>query len=166
MKYAKLINDRVINRTPPRSAYIDGNLVTGELPADYLATLYFYPFFETEKPSDPPDEGKHWEQRFAHEDEEGYDTVVIKDSWIQVDDPAPSPRTFSKLRIVAALMQEGVWEQVKAFIEAQGLYDLFIAAQDFSEDNQDFNNGKMALQQLLGWDDEKVERILENAILM
>ena len=83
--------------------------------------------------------------------------------WTLVDAPPPPPRTFSKLRIVAALTKAGVWSQVKAYIEQAGLYDLYLAAQDFAEDNEYFTQGKTALQSALGWTDEQVEAILQEA---
>lgn len=77
----------------------------------------------------------------------------------------PAPRTFSKLRIVAALTNAGVWAQVKAYIEREGLYDLYLAAQDFREDNEYFTQGKAKLQTALGWTDEQVEAVLAEAEL-
>ena len=77
--------------------------------------------------------------------------------------PPPPPRTFSKLRIVAALTTAGVWESVKQLLIERGLYDLFLAAQDFREDNEYFENGKAALQTALGWTDEQVEAVLAAA---
>ena len=79
------------------------------------------------------------------------------------DAPPPLPRTFSKYKLVAALTQAGVWPQVKAWIESQGLYDLYLAAQDFAEDNEYFEQGKAALQSALGWTDAQVEAILREA---
>lgn len=78
--------------------------------------------------------------------------------------PPPPPRTFSKLRIVAALMEAGVWAQVKAYIESAGLYDLYLAAQDFREDNEYFATGKAALQTALGWTDAQVEAVLAASV--
>lgn len=83
--------------------------------------------------------------------------------WVVVDAPPPPPRTFSKLRIVAALMEAGVWAQVKAWIEQAGLYDLYLAAQDFKSDNEYFARGRTALQTALGWTDEQVEAVLAAA---
>lgn len=80
-------------------------------------------------------------------------------------DVIPAPRTFSKLRIVAALTNAGVWSQVKAYIEREGLYDLYLAAQDFREDNEYFTQGKTALQTALEWTDEQVEAVLAEAEL-
>ena len=77
--------------------------------------------------------------------------------------PSPLPRTFSKLKIVAALMQANVWEQVKQYIIDAGLYDLYLAAQDFREDNEYFLQGKSVLMSQLGWDNAQVEAILSAA---
>jgi hypothetical protein len=91
------------------------------------------------------------------------------DTWKRVYEvrkypPAP-PRVFSKLKVVAALMQANVWTQVKAYIEQAGLYDLYLAAQEFAEDDEYFTQGKAALQSELGWTDEQVERVLDAAAM-
>lgn len=74
-------------------------------------------------------------------------------------------RTFSKRKAVVALKREGVWEQVKAWIIAADLYDVYLAAQDFREDDADFVAGKKAIKDQLGWTDEKVESILAECVL-
>ena len=76
----------------------------------------------------------------------------------------PDPRIFSKMKVVAALTQAGVWPQVKAWIEERGLYDLYLAAQEFREDDPDFAAGKAALKAQLGWTDEKVAAILAECV--
>ena len=75
------------------------------------------------------------------------------------------PRRFSKLKVVDALTQAGAWPQVKAWIEQNGLYDLYLAAQEFAEDNPHFISGKAALAALLGWTDAQVEDLLKECIL-
>ena len=86
------------------------------------------------------------------------------ETWRRVYDirelPPPPPRTFSKLRIVAALTTAGVWDSVKQLLVERGFYDLFLAAQDFREDNDYFVQGRAALQTALGWTDEQVEAVL------
>lgn len=99
------------------------------------------------EPADTPD-GKEWRQKWRYEDA-----------------PPPPPRQFSKLKIVAALTAQGVWPQVKAFIEQAGLYDLYLAAQDFAEDNEYFTQGRQQLQTALGWTDEQVEAVLAQAVI-
>lgn len=99
------------------------------------------------EPADTPD-GKEWRQKWRYEDA-----------------PPPPPRTFSKLKIVAALMGVGVWDAVKQYITDAGLYDLYLAAQDFAEDNEYFTQGRHQLQTALGWTDEQVEEILAQAVI-
>lgn len=74
------------------------------------------------------------------------------------------PRKFSKYKIVENLMKANLWSSVKAWIEQSGLIDLYLAAQDFSEDNQYFKNGRRILQQQFGISDEEVERILSESV--
>lgn len=75
--------------------------------------------------------------------------------------PPPPPRTFSKYKLVGALMQAQVWPQVKAWIESvPGAYDLYLAAEDISEDEPLLAQGIAAVKQLLGWTDEQVEAVL------
>ena len=92
---------------------------------------------------------------------------VSSGAWVRTyryeDAPPPPPRTFSKLRLVAALTDAGVWAQAKALVEQVGLYDLFLAAQDFAEDNEFFAQGRAALQTALGWTDQQVDAVLAAA---
>ena len=75
--------------------------------------------------------------------------------------PPSPPRTFSKYRLVAALMQAEVWPQVKAWIESvPGAYDLYLAAEDISADEPLLAQGIAAIKELLGWTDEQVEAVL------
>lgn len=84
--------------------------------------------------------------------------------WMLVDVPPRPPRVFSKLKVVAALMDVGVWEQVKAWIESKDLYDLYLAAQEFAEDNAWFAQGLAALKPVVGWTDEQVEALLAKCV--
>ena len=89
---------------------------------------------------------------------------VIRREWGFEDAPPPPPRTFSKLKIVAALRAAGAWEAAKAWLESHDYWDLFLAAQDFSEDYRAFVDGKDALADALGWSSEEVETLLENCV--
>lgn len=84
MKYAKFINETTIDRNPPRRATINGREVRGELPADYLATLDYFPFESAPFPTEDAPEGKHWEERYT----QGEGTVTS--AWVAVDNPPPS----------------------------------------------------------------------------
>ena len=74
--------------------------------------------------------------------------------------PARAPRMFSKFRCVEMLMREGLWDSVRAWIERSGLYDLYLASNEFAEDNPHFMQGLATLKSMLGIDDAKVEEIL------
>ena len=70
MTYAKLINESTIDINPPRRAIIDGHVVTGELPLDYLMSIGFYLLEKIDKPEyDPPEENCHWESRYEFDSE-------------------------------------------------------------------------------------------------
>lgn len=79
--------------------------------------------------------------------------------------PPPPPRTFSKYKLVGALLQAGVWPQVKEWLLAQdGAYDLYLAAEDISEDEPLLAQGIAAVKELLGWTDEQVEAVLAASV--
>jgi hypothetical protein len=114
-----------------------------------------------EPPGAPAPEGKHYEAGDFALDEQS--SRIVR-QYSLVADPPPPPRTFSKLKCVAALMSANVWPQVKAYIEEAGLYDLYLAAQNFAEDNEYFTQGRAALQTALGWTDAQVEAILAASV--
>lgn len=71
-------------------------------------------------------------------------------------------KTYSKMKCVLKLTQMGVWEQVKQWIIAQGLYDVYLAAQDFSEDNPYFVQGLATFKEMLGLSDEQIRAVLRD----
>lgn len=157
MKYAKLLSSTSVSFAVPKSAIIDGTMVIGTLPKDYLASIGFFPYVDTPMPE--PEEGYHYERSYKKEK----DSIVVV--WTKVENPPAPPRVFSKMKCVAALMKEGVWEVVKNYITEAGLYDLYLAAQNFSEDNEYFVEGKKKIQSALEWTDEHVEAVLSECVL-
>ena len=137
---------------------IDGKQRLHPSPAQ-AAALGAYKRNDTYYPTEDPPEGKMWQRSTGWTVRDGKWCADFE----AVDIPAPPPRTFSKLRIVAALIDAGVWAQAKELIEQAGLYDLFLAAQDFAEDNEFFEYGRSALQTELGMTDEQVDAILAAA---
>lgn len=111
-------------------------------------------------PVDPP-EGKHY-QRTDKIEQNGADGY----RWVYrlVDDPPPPPRIYVTADLVEALMEEGVWEQARAWIVEQGMLDLVLATKEFDETNANFQVGKEALQTALGWSDEEVEALLAKCV--
>lgn len=49
-----------------------------------------------------------------------------------------TPRTFSKLELITVLKNLGKWDAAKAFIQASGFEDEWLAAQELAEDNEFF----------------------------
>jgi hypothetical protein len=83
---------------------------------------------------------------------------------IEGRDPALGVRIFSKLKMVMALKKADLWILTRTWIEENGLYDLYLAAQDFREDNEFFIQGKSELQRLSGRTAEEIEAILSQCV--
>lgn len=73
-------------------------------------------------------------------------------------------RRFSKLRLVEFCMERGVWQELKAFIEQLGYYDLFLMAQVFLENDKFFMGGLNAYKQMKiegGADPEQIQATID-----
>ena len=89
---------------------------------------------------------------------------VLEAGGYEPQECATAPRVFSKLKLVTALMALGYWTKVKAWIEAQGLTDLYLAAQDVAEDNPYFAAGLAAVKKELGVTDAQAEEVLSQCV--
>lgn len=135
----------------------DGKMLILGNPADFAKYLGAYP--RSEESFAPPacDEGFHAVPN-------GYE---LKDGkWVKLwrieELPPQPPRTFSKFKVVRLLTEMGIWLKVRNYIVVKDLYDLFLAAQDFKEDDKFFVEGLTALKGELGLADELIEKILKN----
>jgi len=80
------------------------------------------------------------------------------------DAPQPPPKVYDKYRLVDALMQEGVWDYVEAWLkETPNAWTRALMAPDISADEPLLAQGIAAVKQLLGWTDEKVAQVLASA---
>ena len=77
---------------------------------------------------------------------------------------AAAPRVFSKMKLVAALMALGYWTKVKAYIEAQGLTDLYLAANVIAEDNPYFQASLSQLSSALSCSPDLVNQVLSSSV--
>ena len=144
MKYGKFINETDV------TVMVDGPEYTDEV----LRSMGYLPIEEVgEMPS-----AANWELKYALSEDE---TKLIQTYFV----PPMPPRTFSKMKVVMALMKRNLWTQVKAFIEQAGLYDLYLAAQTFSEDNEYFTQSLSTLKNTLQVSDETVEEILSESTI-
>ncbi len=151
-KYGTIIDNQL--HPAPRAIRIDGAVVCNPTDAQYEAAGY-----KRVVDSQPQTDAAHYAVAVGWAEQGG---EIVRQYEVRAYPPTP-PRVFSKLKIVAALTSAGVWPQVKQFIINADLYDLYLAAQEFAEDNQYFVQGKTALQTALGWTDEQVEAVLAAA---
>lgn len=142
----------------PDALVIDGRTILAPKAAHYARAGYLP--LSPDYPVDPP-LGKHYERTGTIEPNGagGY-----RWEYRLVDDPPPPPRVFETADLVEALMAEGVWETARAWIVEQGLLDLVLATKEFDETNENFQAGRAALQQALGWSDEQVEELLAKCV--
>ena len=152
---------RVLTAEPRYITLSDGRTIVNPTAAQYAELREAYPKGD-DAPLPEPQEGKVVEYGgYAL----GGDHLWHK-QWTLVDAPPKPPRTFSKYKLVAALMQAEVWPQVKAWIEGvPGAYDLYLAAEDISEDEPLLAQGIASVKELLGWTDAQVEKVLARAAI-
>lgn len=136
---------------------IDGRYVTNPT-AEQYAAIGAYP--RSDESFAPPacDEGYH-----AVAD--GYELQDGKwtRKWRIEELPPPPPRVFSKLKITTALMKIEKWLPVRDHLVQSGMYDLYLAAQDFKEDDEFFIKGLSELKAKFGMPEEEIEAILKQA---
>ena len=92
------------------------------------------------------------------------DSIVRVYKQVPSGTPETKARVFSKLKLVAALKESDKWVLVKTWIEERGLWDYYLAAQNFREDNEMFSNAVAAIKEYARMSDEDVEAILKNCI--
>lgn len=168
MTYARIISETRISTNPPREAVIDGAQVVGELPEAYLNSQGWYRLETT--PAPEPQDGYHAEPRYAYDSDETPTRIV--QSWVEVENPPPPPRVFSKLKLKMALAQAGLLQQFLAvlqgveLIEGSGYMasDAFADAVNLSEANDGFKAAVKAAKNALGVTDEQVEEILAASV--
>lgn len=150
MRYGKFLTENTTDAEDIMATSDGGEYTDAVLRADG-----WFPIIEVGEPSDSPN------RIFRYTLVEDEDGGHIEERYIVVR----QPRTFSKFKLVMALMKRNLWTQVKAFIEEAGLMDLYQAAQSFDEDNDYFKQAKGTLQSMLGVPDEIVEQILSESIV-
>lgn len=132
--------------------------VTNPTAEDY-ATIGAYPRDEASFAPPTTDEGYRVVAN-------GYDLTDGKwvRKWRVEELPPPPPRTFSKLKITVALMKLEKWLPVRDYLVQSGMYDLYLAAQDFKEDDEFFVKGLSELKAKFDMSDEEVEAILKEGV--
>lgn len=164
-EYAKFVSETQINTNVPRQAVWQGRTYVGDLSTiqGLLDSLGWMPVRRTPRPDDPsPDH--HYEERYA------VDAEGILASWVEVEDPPPPPRTFSKFRLKLAIANAGFlsqFTQMLAQVEVLPGYsgaDAFADAVTLDEDHPKFAAAVALAKQEFGLTDEQVEAILAASV--
>lgn len=77
---------------------------------------------------------------------------------------AATPTVYSKYKAYLALRGAGVWPQVKSWLEANDLWDAFMIANDFRDDDPNFKLGVSELKNVVGWTDEQIAALLAQCL--
>ena len=169
VKYAKLADGKAVYA--PNALETEEGVVVNPTDETYLA--HGWKRVVDEPPA--PEEGKAVVESGWEEGE-----TTLTRTYKQVPAPVPppepqpepqptpqpgGPRRFSKFRVVVALKAANLWVLTKTWIEEKGLYDLYLAAQDFAEDNEWFVQGRSEIQALARLTDERVEEILAPCVV-
>ena len=81
----------------------------------------------------------------------------------EVPDPEPQPVLYSKLKLIRAMKQAGIWTQVKDQIEASDYWDEFICAQELASNDPGFTAFVDTMRGTLG--NDTINQMLEASIL-
>lgn len=147
--YAKLINGQL--QYAPSVLDTPGGIIMNPKRLSYLQAGW--KFLDLQPPADPPPEGKEYAISGYTETATDIRPVFklialnlplgtrLRSAWLATNaSPADAAviRTFSKLRLVAALTKRGIWAAFRDWLTETDLYDLFLAANDFREDHPQF----------------------------
>ncbi len=155
-KFGRLVNGQ-IEYAPKTLDGVDGVKKMNPSEESYLAAGWKRVVDEK-----PPAEANRYPAFSSWQEDDETLTAVYK--MIEGRDPALGVRVFSKLKMVMALKKADLWILTRTWIEENGLYDLYLAAQDFREDNEFFIQGKSELQRLSGRSAEEIEAILSQCV--
>ena len=154
--YGKLVNGAIVYA--PSSLNTPGGMILNPKRLSYLQAGW--KFLDLQPPADPPPEGKEYTITGYTET----DTDIRANfKLVTIDRP---PRTFSKLRLINALMTRNLWLGVRDWLDTSGYYDIFVAAQDFREDHPQFAAGLNAAKSRFSITDDEIAAILAESVLV
>ena len=154
--YGKLVGGEV-EYAPVKITKDDGTVVSNPSAETYLACGW------KRIVDDPPEADAGYTVAVSGWNETA-DSLVRVYKQVPVEPSPAKPRVFSKLKLVAALKETDKWVLVKTWIEERGLWDYYLAAQNFREDNEMFSDALDAIKAYARMSDEDAEAILKNCI--
>ena len=152
--YGKLVNGAIIHA--PTSLNTPSGVIMNPKRLSYLQAGW--KFLDLQPPVDPPPEGK--EYRISGYTETATDIRPIF-KLVPVVSP---PRTFSKLRLINALMSRNLWPAIRDWLEETGYYDLFAAAQDIREDHPQFAAAIAAIRTRFSLTPDQIAAVLAASV--
>ncbi len=152
-KYGTLING--IMKPAPRAIQIGCAVVCNPTDAQYEAAGY-----KRIVDTPPTIDAEHYAVPTGWAEQGG---EIVRQYEVR-EVPPPPPRVFATADVIEALMQAGVWPQVRTFIDSRGMIDMVLATKEFSEDDPNFTGPRDALKEQLGWTDEQVEALLARCV--
>lgn len=163
-KFARLISATEIEFAPT-VVVIDGQTIAVNPDSPDAAEIYarcsprYLPYRDERPTVEPPS----YARPVGYEEQGGIVRRVY-----EIVTPGPQPRTFSKLKLYAALAQAELWDALVAWLNTQtfegiNAYTAFMLAQDLVEDHPMFAQWLAAAKAALSVTDEQAEAILEAA---
>ena len=154
--YGKLVEGEV-EYAPAKITKDDGTVISNPSAETYLAAGWKR--IVDEPPAAEPGhivEVSGWD--------ETADSIVRIYKQVPDETPETKVRVFSKLKLVAALKEADKWVLVKTWIEERSLWDYYLAAQNFREDNEMFADALAAIKTYARITDDEAEAILKQCI--
>ena len=151
--YGKLVNGAIIYA--PSSLNTTAGLILNPKRLSYLQAGW--KFLDLQPPADPPPDKTYEITSYTET------ATDIRANFKLVPLVSP-PRTFSKLRLINALMSRNLWSAVRDWLDASGYYDIFLAAQDFREDHPQFAAALDAAQTRFGLTAAETAAILAESV--
>ena len=153
--YGKLVNGAIIYA--PSSLNTPAGLIVNPKRLSYLQAGW--KFLDLQPPADPPPYKTYEITGYTETDHD----IQANYKLVPIETP---PRTFSKLRLINALMTRNLWPAVRDWLDASGYYDIFLAAQDFREDYPQFAAGLSAAKTRFGLTDDETAAILAESVMV
>ena len=148
--YGKLVNGAIVYA--PSSLETPSGLIMNPKRLSYLQAGW--KFLDLQPPVDPPPEGREYCIT-------GYtETATDIQAVFKLVPVVSPPRTFSKLRLVTALTERGLWAAIRDWLEETGYYDLFAAAQDIREDHPQFAAALSAIRTRFSLTPDQIAAVL------
>ena len=154
MKYARFVNGQ-LTYAPSIIVTKRGDTILNPKRLSYLQASY------KQLVDEPPTPPRGKSAALSRYDETSDPITVV----YKLAPVATAPRTFSKLRLVAALDSQCLWSAFRDWMVEQEYYDLFLAAQEFREYHPSFTEVLNAAKSRFNLTDDQCAALLDAAVV-